>query len=329
MALKFRSACLPFVISTLAASSLWAENLNVSGIAISQRTLDWNEEAGSLKVVGGAMLSYYQLGLVRLSGETTGYAAPGPWSAAWQTSASNPVVTREIDTPAPTSQLTWASPYYSYAKVDMAASTKRVQTRNFSSGWARSAINYSVRVDHSSSTPLDYFVEVDHPKFQLGVSAAYTLQPGGNGGTYLYMFPNAARARAAVDILVDGLPVWSSESTYAFPEGTANYAWDKLLTSWGNTLVDNGTTKLYLGKLYAGKSITITFVLRTDTFVDADACGTAYGTGFNTPDQKRCFDLTQTADLPANSSGPQGISVYAKNLNTTIFPGVPINFPLF
>ena len=78
-------------------------------------------------------------------------------------------------------------------------------------GWARSAVNYSVRVEHSSSTPLDYFVLLQHPKFLLGVQAAYTLQPNGFGGDYLYKSPDAARARAAVDVLVDGRPVWSSE----------------------------------------------------------------------------------------------------------------------
>ena len=141
------------------------------------------------------------------------------------------------------------------------------------------------------------------------------------------MFPNAARARAAVDVLVDGLPVWSSESTYMYPEGTASYAWDKRLTSWGNTLVDNGETKLYLGKLYPGQSITITFVVRTDTFVNADSCGTAYGIGFNVPDQKTCFDLSQTVDLPFDGSGPPGISVYAKSLNTSPFLAIPIYWP--
>jgi hypothetical protein len=132
-----------------------------------------------------------------------------------------------------------------------------------------------------------------------------------------------------VDVLVDGLPVWSTESTYMYPENSAHYAWDKRMTSWGNALVANGQTKLYLGKLQAGKGITITFVVRTDTYVDAAICGTATG-GSNSPDQKRCFDLTQTVELPNPASGPVGISVYAKNLNTTASPlGHPVYWPLF
>lgn len=330
MDLKLRLTCLPLVISMFAASSLRGDNLNVSAIAIGGRNLDWTEEANTLRAAPGATISYYQLGRARVSADPTDYVAPGPWSAAWQNSASYPVVSRQVNTPAPTSQLTWASPYYSLAKVDMAASPKRVQSRNFSTGSASSAVNYSVRIDHYSSTPLDYFVVLEHPKSTLGISPAYTLQPNGSGGTYLPINPHGARARAAVDVMVDGLPVWSSESTYMWEELADFDAGDKRLTSWGNTLVENGETRLYLGKLQAGKSITISFIVRSDTWVDADTCGTAYATGFNTPDVRHCFDLTQTVDLPSLSSGPAGIWVYAKNLNTTpVVIGTPVNWPLF
>lgn len=332
MDLKPRFTSLALAVWILAVPSLRADNLNVSPIAISGRNLDWTEEGNTLKWPGGAIYSYYQMGRARIQSETSDYFAPGPWSAAWQNSPSYPAFSRHADTPAATQQLTWASPYYSLAKVDMGSTPKRVQSRNFSTGWARSAVNYSVRVEHTSATPLDYFVVLQHPKFLLGVQAAYTLQPGGpggGGGTYLYKSPDAARARAAVDVLVDGLPVWSSESTYMYPDGDASYPWDKRLTSWGNTPVDNGQTKLYLGKLQAGKAITITFVVRADTYVDADNCGTSYG-GWNSPDEKRCFDLTQTVELPTLPTGPVGISVYGKDLNTTPFLlSSPIYWPLF
>ena len=111
-----------------------------------------------------------------------------------------------------------------------------------------------------------------------------------------------------------------------YPEG--NYASEKRVTLWGNTPVESGTTKLYLGKLQAGKAFTITFVVLTDTRVDANTCGTAYG-GWNTPDEKSCFDLTQTVEFPNPSTGPVGISVYAKSLNTTPNLYVPIYWLLF
>jgi hypothetical protein len=321
------------VVSIFAIPALWAENLNVSPIAISGRSINWTEEAGALKIIGAATFTYSQVGHARIQQEPNDYFVVAPWSAAWLNSPSHPVLSRQANTPAPTSSLTWASPYYSLAKIDMAATPTVVSSRNFTTGWARSVMNYSVHVEHNSSTPLDYFVLLDNPKYLLGVSPGYTLQPGGpggGGGTYLYKSPNAARARAAVDVLVDGLPVWSSESNYMYPEGTADYPWDKLLSTWGNTVTENGQTKLYLGKMSAGKAITVTFVVRSDTFVDGDGCGTAYG-GWNTPDEKRCFDLTQTVQLPhVSNSSPVGISLYAKNLNTTpILIGYPILWSLF
>ena len=120
-----------------------------------------------------------------------------------------------------------------------------------------------------------------------------------------------------MDVLVDGLPVWSSESTYMYPEGTANYPWDKVETTWGNTVTANGQTRLYLGKLYTGQAITITFIVRTDAHAAADKCGSAYWGG-GSPPEKRCFDLSQTVQLtsPGTGSGPVSFSVYAKPLNT-------------
>ena len=330
MDLGLRTAYLTLAASILAAPALQAQNINVSPIATNWRTLDWTEEANTIKVIPPANITYYQMGRVRVPADTSDYVGPAPWTAAWSNVPLYPYLSREFDTPPPTSQLTWASPYYSLGLVDMASSTRQIQSRTFSSGSARSAINYSVRVEHYGSTPLDYFVQLQHPKIQIGASPAYTLQPGGpggGGGTYLYYSPDAARARGSVDVLVDGLPVWSSESTYMYPEGIASYPWDKKNNSWGNPLTDGGVSKLYLGKLYAGQSITITFVVHSDTFVDADTCGTSPG-GFNSPDQKHCFDLTGTVQLQSQTSGPVGITVFAKSLNTMPITSIPINFPI-
>ena len=205
----------------------------------------------------------------------------------------------------------------------MAGPEKQLQSRTFTTGWAVAAGNYSVRTEHYSSMALDYFILLNHPKYLRSIQAAYDLVPGSNGGTYLYKKPTSARARAAVDVLVNGLPVWTSESTYMFPEGTASYAWDKIETTWGNTVTANGQTRLYLGKLNAGASITITFIVRTDVHAVADQCGTA-NWGYYSPDEKRCFDLTQTVQLTSSESGgPVSFSVYAKQLNT--YALMPIN----
>jgi hypothetical protein len=325
-----RFKCLPLVLAITTTPALYPEELNVSPIATAGRNLSWTEEAAAPRVRGGAVYTFFQMGRARVEGDLNDYFAIGPWSAAWQNSPAYPALSREVPTPAATPQLTWASPYYREAKIDMESFPKRVASHTFSSGWAKSAVNYSVRVAHYSATALDYFVLLKHPKYLRGIQFAYTLQPNSSGGVYLYKSPTSARARAAVDVLVDGLPVWSSESTYMYrPDGTINQSTDKRETTWGNTVTANGETKLYLGKLSAGKSITITFVVRTDAHADADECGTEYG-GWNTPNKKRCFDLTQTVELTSNTTGPVSFSVYGKDLNTTPMPvTIPIYWDLF
>ena len=94
MKLRLRVVCLPMAVSILAVPGLRGENLNVSPIAISGRNLDWSEESSTLKWIGGATYTYYQMGRARVQTDTSDYFAPSPWSAAWQYSPSDPVLSR-------------------------------------------------------------------------------------------------------------------------------------------------------------------------------------------------------------------------------------------
>ncbi|MCX6627048.1 MAG: hypothetical protein NTW28_05405, partial [Candidatus Solibacter sp.] len=69
MDLKVRFACLPLAISIFAIPGLSAENVNVSPIAISGRSLDWTEEANTFRSRPGATYTYYQMGRVRIQND--------------------------------------------------------------------------------------------------------------------------------------------------------------------------------------------------------------------------------------------------------------------
>jgi hypothetical protein len=311
-------------ILQIAVSS--AENLNVSRIAIAPRSIDWTEEANAPIVIGSwATFDYWQVGHARIHADTMDWYV-NPWSQVnWTSSPTSPNTMRQLVTPPPTSSLKYSSPYYQLAKVDMTPNPKIVQSRTYSTGSAQSAVNYSIKVSHGSAQPLDYFIYLYHPKILTGVQAAYTLQPGGpggSGGTYLYKFPTTASSRGAVDVLVDGLPVWSNESMYMYPDGTAEWAWDKLFTKWGNPLVDNGTTKLYIGRIAANTIVNVSLIVRTDVKAVASQCGTEYG-GWNYADTQHCFDLTQSVQLPAGAQIP-AIYVFGKYLNTTPIYTLPL-----
>ena len=322
MRLNFHTLSVAVILTVSVSSS--AENLNVSRIAIAPRNIDWTEEAQSPIVQGSwASFDYWQAGHARIAGDPFAFYVK-PWSQVnWTDAPLLPDITRLLSTPAPTSSLKYGSPYYQLAKVDMSPNPRFVQSRTFATGSAESAANYSIRVSHGSAQPLDYFIYLYHPKILTGVQAAYTLQPGGPGGpggTYLYKHPSSAGSRAAVDVLVDGLPVWSTESAYMYPEGTADYPWDKLFTKWGNPVVDNGTTKLYIGRIPAGKVVSVSLIVRTDVKADASQCGTENG-GYNSADTQRCFDLTQTVQLQPGAQIP-AVYVFGKYLNTTPVPFV-------
>jgi hypothetical protein len=318
MSLIYRiSSCALLAMMHIASSP--AENLNVSRIAIAPRNIDWAEEATAPIVQGSwAIFDYWQSGHARIQGDLLDFYVK-QWSQVnWADAPALPNITRLLATPAPTSSLKYGSPYYQLAKVDMAPNPRVVQSRTFGTGWAQSAANYTIKVFHGSAQPLDYFIYLYHPKILTGVQAAYTLQPGGpggSGGTYLYKHPDSAGSRAAVDVLVDGLPVWSTESAYMYPEDTADYAWDKLFTKWGSPVVDNGTTKLYIGRLAAYQVVHVSLIVRTDVKAVASQCGTEYAS-YGSADTKRCFDLTQTVQLQPGAQIP-AIYVFGKYLNTT------------
>jgi hypothetical protein len=315
------------IAALFCASAGHAENVNVSRIATSLRYLNWTDEANAPIAPSGATLTYFEWARARTHGETADYFSAGSWNFNWTSAPAYPTISRSLATPPAYQQngnnYSYAEPWYSRGNVDMYGADKSVGSQTFQTGWARSAVNYSVRVDHFSSTPLEYFVVVNHPKYMRGIQVAYTLQPGGpggGGGTYLYKSPDAARSHSAVDVLVDGLPVWSSEKTYLYPEAYASGGNDKRETTWGNAVTANGQTKLYLGRLSAGNSMTVTFIVRTDAHATAPDCGTSYTSNYDSTYNYmwRCFDLTETVRLTSAATGPPGFSIYAKQFTTYV-----------
>jgi hypothetical protein len=321
---------------TLAAQAAWAQNLNVSRIATSYRSLSWSEEASTLSSPFIGTITYFEWARARSHNDARDYLSASSWNFNWTSTPSYPTITRSVATPPPYqqngNQYTYDSPFYSRGLVDMWGAEKFVKSATFSTGWATAAVNYSARVEHSSSTPLDYFILLHHPTLTRGVAAGSSLQPGGpggSGGTILTKWPDSARSRTAIDVLVNGLPVWSSESTYLYPEGNAQNPTDRRETSWGNPVTTGEQTKLYLGKLSAGSSLNITFIVRTDAHATAPDCGTWYSANYDYTynHEWRCFQVNESVQLNGTTSGnPVSFRVYAKQLNTSPLIAGPFNF---
>ncbi|MBC7928877.1 MAG: hypothetical protein H7039_24805 [Bryobacteraceae bacterium] len=239
---------------------------------------------------------------------------PGGW-APWAAASSNPSIKRQVNSPAPSVADSVTTSYHrEWNQLAQAGMTPQVKQATvaavFKNGSALASTSYALNVEHIGAVTSDYFLNLSIPEVLRFLNPAYRLEPGSNGGTYVFYAPASARSRSAVDVYVDGLPVWSTESTYMFPDSDNPFA--KIENKWGNAQSpQSGNAILYLGRLGTGKSFRISMVVRTEAFSGATYCGSETSWGFRT---MHCFDLSERVLLPvpANSQVP-GMSLFSKS----------------
>jgi hypothetical protein len=185
---------------------------------------------------------------------------------------------------------------------------------------ADARLSYRAQITNTSKLTLDYFVDLRVPAITGGPQPAYSLCCSGdsNGGTYEYMRPKGWNAQAAVDLLVDGLPVWSSEQTALDPnDGTSGGPFDELDVAWDQP-AGPSTTTLFLGRIAPGGSLTVTMVIRADVNDLAPDCGTqAPGSYLSHTYTLHCFDMSKqialvNANLPYARGAWSPFRIYAK-----------------
>lgn len=292
-----------------------AEVLNVSKIVTgTEQNINWNTAASAPNVFPAANITSESMGRVMVQKDQVKHDAvgPGPWGPNWTTFPTNPnLVANVIAGPLTKFGVTYhySSSSHRSATVNMTTNPAYVGAMTFGTGNSEATVSYAYKIEHFGVAQ-DYFLNVQHPTFQRNVESAYTLAPGGNGGTYVYQKPTNANSRAAVEIYADGLPIWSSETAYHYPNGSAVYAWDNAGTSWGKAS-QAGYSTLYLGKLTAGRTVIINVVVRTATAVKMDNC--AYDSDYygNTI---RCHKVTDAVKLTDLSNSSNMLQLFTKVL---------------
>ena len=181
----------------------------------------------------------------------------------------------------------------------------------FSTGKAEAVTSFSYKIEHYGSAQ-DYFVNIQHPTFARSVESAYTLTSGSNGGTYIYTKPTNANSRATVEIYADGLPIWSSEATYHYPNGQATYAWDNAGTNWGKASA-SGFSTLYLGKLNPGTTVILTMVVRTAVNVEMNTSACPYESSA-WENVIRCHKVTDSVKLSNLANYTSMLQIFTKVL---------------
>lgn len=195
---------------------------------------------------------------------------------------------------------------------EMPASARQLDVQTWRSGTGASAVSYAVRIN----TPADG-ARRTYLSFEVPTSVRawkYAGYIGGPSGQQPYtVLPNRMQARTAVDVYVDGLPVWSSQSMRLRPKrhgasGAAPFDLD-----WGDAL-DGSQATLFLGTLPAGSSRTAVIVMRADLRVDAPSCYTLPDPAFD--DERRCNAHREGLALPGSSVAPLYLKVPAVTVYT-------------
>lgn len=169
-----------------------------------------------------------------------------------------------------------------------------VQTWKTGSGIA--TLSYAVQVNTPTGGPKPTYLSFEIPQqasdFQL---ANEVLSSGG----VVPHRPLRSHSRAAVDIFVDGLPVWSGEFNRLFSKRLNGFFPVDL--EWGRAL-DGSRVDLYLGNLPGGSTRNVAVNFRTELHVE----GGCYLEQVANPQVQRCHAQRQTLSIPSALSNPGG-----------------------
>jgi hypothetical protein len=295
--------------------------INASRIASGQtQSINWAAAAALPKLPCGPC-TYAASATAMINPDLAPALYPHAWPAAPQATLPNPPpVASELETPQGEFngdyEQVYVQPFWRRGAVDFDLVDRAVSSLVWKTGTASATVAYHVKVSNDGAVARDYFVELAVPDVSQAISYACSLVPGDNGGTYLYHRQKYGFGRSLVELLVDGLPVWSNTASYHFPEDFDGAYFKNIQIAWGDT--DTDRIRLYLGKLAPGAAMTIDYSVRTDSRADSSTCGKeshSWPAGSQT--DIRCYTLRQQRALPTAGRGvmaPMDFQVYVKEL---------------
>jgi hypothetical protein len=186
-----------------------------------------------------------------------------------------------------------------FAWQPVLSGSREIGVQTWQTGSGASVVSHAIKVTVPGHTTQRTWLEFGVPASESSWSHAYYLQ----SNQYFYSYPKRLQTRSAVDVYVDGLPVWSSSSNLLRPQRWGKSTLNDIRLDWGQSL-DEGTATLFLGTLKGGNTYTVSVVIRTDLRVDAPECrGTSeYGTW-----HERCHSQLEALSLPAKLVSSGGV----------------------
>jgi len=182
-----------------------------------------------------------------------------------------------------------------YDSLPLLGGVRRLGVQTWKTGSGAAAVSYAIQLTTpNNNLPRRTYLEFSVP--ELARSLQYASYVGGPSGNQpITSKPKRLQTRAAVDLYVDGLPVWSSESNLLVPQRFVPPYDQQITVKWGQPLAADKVT-LFLGTLPVASSRTIAMVIRSDLRVEAPTCHNT--TDFGVTSQ-RCHSELEALSLPS------------------------------
>lgn len=148
--------------------------------------------------------------------------------------------------------------------VLLGSPVREVSAQTWSNGSARSLVGHAIRILPVGTQALATYVQFKMPREQRAVQYAYKVDANGN---HEYKRPEHIQARSTADVIVDGLPVWTSSSMMLVPKRiTSSNPQDRLYFYLDQRLsaFTEDTVTLFLGYLTPGQRRQVNVLLRSE-----------------------------------------------------------------
>jgi hypothetical protein len=305
------------------------------------RGLNWNDEAAQSPIWCGTACSYSRISTAKIAPNTLWTYTPVAWPSNYVSAIPNPsAVSKSALTPVGTTdsqgrEIVHDSAYYQRGAVSVTRAGDSLQTSVYQSGnqssgapgKAAAALAYHVRAQNQSSSSRDYFIRFTAPKPTGGVSIPYYIG-GPSGQQPMYVSQNKyAKSRSVVDVLVNGLPVWSSSTSYIISEkGGSSTNYTGYALDFGYESDDDSYT-VFIGRFASAAYFDIDFIVRAESLSRAPSCGTVTDsmTHPNPKSRKYCLLISENRELLPAPNQDALFEIYSKVVSTPIYelsPGI-------
>jgi hypothetical protein len=306
---------------------------NVNAAAVGNgipRSLNWSTEAAQQAIDCQNACGYSEVSTAKIAPDALITDSTTTWPSVGLGNPFPATAFRSVLTPAGTTdslghEIVYDSSTWERGSVDNSHGTFSLNTRVFQSGnqgttgtgTAAAAMVYHVKGQNQGSTSRDFFVRFVAPAPTGGASPpTYIGGPSGQQ-TFNVTQKKYAKSRSAVDVIVNGLPVWWTSSSWIIPdETTSSDDYSGFGLDYGYTTANDAYT-VFIGRYASGATFDVDFIVRAESLSRAPTCVKEIESTFN-PNPRafmHCFLITEGRTLPVWSGQTEHFEIYSKDVS--------------